>query len=153
MDQQLIWHYTTGQRLLQIMQDGVLRQSTAYVPDRVRPAVWFTLAPEWEETANKSLTLPNGSVVHLGREETEAFGDGLVRIGVPASDVPLTWADYGRLSGEKVRDLRELRDAAREAGSDVSLWRVSFEPVPDTQWAAIDLWCDGRWEALSALAE
>lgn len=70
-----LWHYTIGQRIDSIIEDGMIKLATAFVPQNERPVVWCSFSPKWEETANKTY-------VKLGREyfpdttEMERIGGG-----------------------------------------------------------------------------
>src|SRR5262245_30228238 len=77
-----IYHYTIGHRLVAIVNEGIIKPATAYVPEGERPAVWFTINPNWDETATKLYQEDDGSLRICTREEMAEHGGGLVRIVV-----------------------------------------------------------------------
>jgi hypothetical protein len=143
-----VYHYTVGNRLLPIIESGELRPATAGVPNGEKPAVWFSTNAEWEETANKMTArkVRGRVVVSLGtRESTERNGGGLVRIAVRPDSVPLGWADFRQLSGISGESAERLEEVARQAGSDPAEWRVSFDPVPRSEWVDVEVWTEAGW--------
>ncbi len=142
------WHYTVGIRINRIITSGVIELATAKVPPGERLAVWFSLDPVWEPTANKGWVNEAGQLFSLSKEETEAKGGGLFRIAVLPEAAPYTWTDFKRMSGASPATITGLARAARKVRSDPYRWRVSFDPVPKTLWAGIHVWKDGAWKAL-----
>lgn len=126
--QPLAWHYTVGQRLERIRQDGVIRPATAFVPGNERPIVWFTLADCWEETANKNVVGPGGKVISLDRHGTAAAGGGLYRLGLPLSQL-IRWPALAKAAGIRMATRQKLESIARRKGGMPSLWCGSLEAV------------------------
>jgi hypothetical protein len=69
-----ILHYTVGIRMKMILRDALIKPATTNVPEGERPAVWFSMNPVWEETANKAIMTKAGIRVGLTKEETEERG-------------------------------------------------------------------------------
>jgi hypothetical protein len=143
----MIWHYTIGLKLAAILEAGELRPSTAGVPAGERPAVWFSRNPYWERTANKAWVVAGRSYV-LTREETEARGNGLVRFQVPPDAAPYDWEDFKRLSGASRLSIRQMERRAHDLLALSSEWRMTFDPVPQDKWMALEICQEGRWRAL-----
>jgi hypothetical protein len=141
----LRWHYTIGDRFLQIAQDGIIQPATAYVVWPERPVVWFSTHPRWEPTACKMAQAPGGRLRRLTRAETARYGGGLVRIGVAPESAPHDWQAYRRLSGVDPGVARGLAKAAKKQRADPRQWYVSFEPVPAAVWLAVEVWGNGQW--------
>jgi hypothetical protein len=103
----------------------------------------------WEPTANKLLQDENGKWINTGgtegRDLTAEYGEGLVRIGVRASDVPTGWAKHVRRSGIDKKFARSLAKAAEQDGSQPYNWRVSYEPIPRDRWVVVQTWNGKRW--------
>src|SRR5262245_34334142 len=99
----MIWHYTTYDRLLRILGDGMIRPATAHVPEGERPVVWFSFHPFWEPTATKGIVI--GGVT---RDATEEEMGGLVRIGVEEQTAPYRWHQINRLSGMSSGEAKRL---------------------------------------------
>jgi hypothetical protein len=144
------WHYTTGDCWLQIRADGFLKCATAFVREGVRPCVWFTTADiEFEPMATKAVMSSCGRyLVSLSARETEWMGNGLVRVGVASADVPSTWRDYRRMSGDTSAMLRAAQDVARKKGSDFHKWRISWQPVPHMKWIDAQVLDAAGWRSL-----
>jgi hypothetical protein len=115
------------------------------VPLGVKPAVWFTLAGTYPQTARKRIRREDGSPSHLLTVEEMAAEVGLARIGVAASRVPLTWADYRRMSGDNPKMLKSLERTANAVREDPALWRVSFFQVYEAEWSSVELWDASAW--------
>ena len=80
-DSQMLFHYTTGDRLTLILRDGLVRPATAYVPSSETPVVWLSANPDFEPTAVKGCVDAGGYRV-LGLWEMAQLGGGLVRLGL-----------------------------------------------------------------------
>jgi hypothetical protein len=146
------FHYTTGHNLLGILESGIIRPSTAFVERTERPCVWFSCRDTWEPVANKAWRNPDGTSVDLGKEGTRVRGGGLHRIGVAAEVAPHDWNAYLHLSGVKTRTAHSLIRAASARGSLFSDWRVTFDPVPSSQWSSIETEMDGVWVPFNCAA-
>jgi hypothetical protein len=140
-----LWHYTVLERARSIVHDGAIRPAVTNVPEGERAAAWFTLSQRWEETANKA-TMRNGVRVSLSRAETHAIS-GLVRIGVRPEVAPYDWIAFRRLSGIDPRVAANLATVAKNAGTNLDDWRVSFEPVLAADWTVIECWDGAAWIA------
>lgn len=132
-----VWHYTVGVRLRSILEDRTIKLATEGVPVGERPAVWSTISPKWEPTANKVLDL-EGQIIKLGKQETAAHGEGLYRIELLPEAAPYGWEEYRRLSHIPERMAKSLARIAREQNSHYRDWRVSFEPIPQAKWLRIE---------------
>lgn len=139
------WHYTVGQYFDAITKAGLLRPATAGVPIGERPAVWFSVNPVWEETANKSLVAPGGRLIPGTRETTHSRGGGLLRFGVAPHDAPHDWESFKKMSGIVPKHARGLYAAAVSCGARPGEWYVSFEPVPREKWLTVEWWNGEEW--------
>jgi hypothetical protein len=144
-----LFHYTVGDRLQSILAAREIRPATELVPDEERPAVWLTQSGRWEPTCNKGWVDKSGRRRSLDMLETHRLAGGLWRIEVGPERISIaTVDDFTRLSGIRKREWRALVKVAKRVGSDVSLWRISFEPVPVEAWMAIERWVQqgDAWE-------
>lgn len=149
------WHYTVGERLKAILQDGFIKPATANVPPGERPIVWFTVSPDWEETANKGwIDSKAGRYITLTREETEKRGGGLFRIGV-ADDFPLEpFLRISRKSRQGHGVTNALIRTAVEAGSNPYRdWWGTFKPVSCFDWSALEIRTPDGWRQFIDLQE
>jgi hypothetical protein len=142
---QLRWHYTVRQRLDGLLRDGIIKPVTAGLPAGERPAVWFSSNQEWEETANQAWQRPDGTINRGNKESTHLLGGGLARIGVLPETAPHDWKAFKTLSGIKPAKARGMYDAAIGSGARPGEWFVSFEPVPQSQWVAVEVWDGEQW--------
>lgn len=143
-----LWHYTTGQCLVQILEAGSILPATAYVPKEERPIVWFSLNQSWEPGANKMLRQGDGTILVLNKEQTEELGGGLVRIGVAPETAPHDWHTLKELSGMSSTMAQALYRAAIESGARPGQWRGTFESVPRSKWIAMEIFKNGEWVPL-----
>jgi hypothetical protein len=139
-----LWHYTVVPRLEDIMISGEIRPATALLDPGVKPAVWCSTNPAWEETANKLAGAPGGRVISLDRAGTHKHF-GLARIAVREEAAPHTWTDYQRLSGDSRKSCRGLERSARNHDAWPAQWRCSFEPIPARDWLEIEVWDGAKW--------
>jgi hypothetical protein len=142
------WHYTVGEYLGSIYRDGLLYPELFVLPG-VRPIVWFTSSPVWEEMANKGYRDVDGMRC-LTREETAALGGGLFRLGV-SDDYSLH--PYNQIMREsKMPKLypqmaRAVLDASRRMGSDpIRDWWGTFRPVPREHWKTLEHFTNESWQ-------
>ena len=82
VDSLLVWHYTTGQNFIEIVDSGELRPTVVGVQPPERGILWFSAHPQWEPTACKLLIRGDGTARRLSMEETYVRGRGLVRFGI-----------------------------------------------------------------------
>jgi hypothetical protein len=148
MTETRLWHYTTGENLVQIVTDDAIKPATEHVPKNERPIVWFSLNQWWEPTANKGRRTADGRTVTATMMEMCELGGGLVRIGVAPETAPYDWRTLRELSGMSSAMARGLYNAAIKQGARPGEWRGTFESVPQAQWTAVEVLQDGRWVPL-----
>jgi hypothetical protein len=95
--------------------------------------VWFT----WNETWDFSCAPHPG--VFVSRSVAQRPGEGVVRIGVPASVITLRWRDYVQRNGEP----RAM--AKRIAQMDRADWLATEQPVPFRLVRSMEAWYRGVW--------
>ena len=49
----LIWHYTNGLMIDEIVNSGVIKLATAGVSKTEKAAAWFSTNASWEDSANR----------------------------------------------------------------------------------------------------
>lgn len=143
-----LWHYTTGETFLQILESGKILHATAGVPDGERPIVWFSSNQVWEQTANKRAQRSDGSMEGVDMEETRKRGGGLVRFGVDPETAPYDWNALKRLSGMKSKHAEHVAAAGLKLHARPSEWFGTFDAVPITEWTAVEIYQDGEWISL-----
>jgi hypothetical protein len=141
----MLWHYTTGQKFLQILESGEIRPAFAGVPDGELPIVWFSSNQFWEKTACKGWQESDGSILSLTMEETRKLGGGLFRIGVSGETAPHDWLALKLLSGMKSGMARRMGTVALRHNARPEEWFGTFEAVSVEKWAAVEVYQDGQW--------
>jgi hypothetical protein len=139
-----VFHYTIFQRYQSIFNDREIRVATKYVPEGVKPVVWFTTNPEWEETANKMAVLDDGSRKILNRQAMWEMNIYPIRIEIDPKMVSLrSWNHYKKNSGEPKESITKLLKAAGE--SNPKQWLVSYENVPIRAIIGVSSWDGTKW--------
>lgn len=145
--QRRLYHYFPTVHLPDILDDGSLRPSAAGGGRGERPALWFTSRPTYEPTAVK--LVEEGHSVRQMTLQEQARRFGLARITVPGHIAPLTWTDWVAESGVRPVEVKRMRRKARRLGSDIALYRATFDAVPVAACAAVETSADGRsWSAV-----
>ena len=157
------WHYTIGAYLKSIYTTGFIYPERIVLPG-VRPIVWFTSSPVWEEMANKlggdtsirtitEFINYSQKFIRLTREETAMLGGGLFRVGVGDE---CSLHPFNRIVRKsKAPKLypwmeRGLLEAALAVGSDpVTDWWGTFHPVPREQWKALEQFTPEGWQSFT----
>ena len=143
----MLWYYTTGQKLSQIMEAGELQPARIGTARKEKPAVWFSANQEWEPAANLPWQDPGGSQLRLSKDQSYVLGGGLARIGVAPEEAPHDWKAFKRLSGISSSVAKELYNAAIQAGSRPAQWFASFDAVPRSKWLAVEVLDGTDWVA------
>jgi len=145
-----LWHYTTRQKLEQILATGVIQPSTALIEPTEKPVVWFSSRPTWEPTATKCPLTGK-----LGQYVTASAQGGLARIAVASSTAPYRFAQLPLVAGTSPRMCIGLVLAGLDAGADPDQWFFSPEPVPRDLWQAIEVYDfeADRWDYWHAAAD
>lgn len=145
----LVWHYTHGVYLKQILNAGILRLTDKGIALGERPALWFSKEQFWEPTAQKLGAKPDGTFVLLGMLGTYQLMGGLGRIGVDPDTVPLCdFATFAASSGIPAEQVRAMKRRGREQGANPRNWLASFAPVRSEQWAAVEVYDGRHWRPI-----
>lgn len=144
-----VFHYTVIQHCQDIFIDGEIKVATANIPKGVKPVVWFTTNPDWEETANKPVALDDGSLGEfLNRQGMWEHGFNPIRFEVDPKKVSLrSWNNYKKNSGDSQEAIKGLEKTAKQVGSDPKQWLVSYENVPMDAVIGVSSWDGEKWEA------
>jgi hypothetical protein len=138
----ILWHYTVVNSLQKILADGAIRPSPLGAAKGQKGVVWFSLAEDWDPSANRWWRSPEGTAKQLGKDQTIVLGSGLARIGVAPGLATIDWKTYKEQSGAPPKVVRVVYDAAIKAGSRPSLWYATFASVPRSEWKAVEVWDD-----------
>ena len=111
-----LFHYTTGDKLKQIINSGTIKPSTAQVPPHEKPVVWCSASGTWEPTATKC-PVP-GKIGQLITAKAQA---GLARIALPAACAPHDLRQLSTLAGTTPETCMALIFVA------LALWRTQAD--------------------------
>ena len=103
--------------------------------------VWFTCNETWDFSE-----MPHPGVF-FHRSVAERPGEGVVRIGVPASVVTLRWRDYVQRNGAWRAKAKAI------AAMDQTDWLATDQPVPFSLVRSIDVWYRGAWVAVGDVTD
>jgi hypothetical protein len=123
----IAWHYTCGTRAVDILVSGVLKPTDAFVPPNEKPILWFSVAPFWEQTANKMIAM-DGKAICLSMEGTALYGGGLYRFGFPVERL-VRWPDIGKRARCRAEDRKNMMKAARAQGADPKNWHGTMNAI------------------------
>lgn len=144
-----LYHYTIGDRTESILECGYIDMATAFIEKNERPAAWLSSHPDWDETANKMLLKPDGTLASCDKEDTRKIGGGLFRFRISRGELEIhDWQGYRRLSG--VSDLIAVSQeiVTREKGMDTSEHYCVFGHIGHEHWEAIEYWDGSVWQEL-----
>jgi len=141
----IIWHYTIGTYLPNIIASGIIRRATAGVYPPEKPVTWFSLDPTWEVMANKA-PIYSDVPSEVLRDLTHRMGGGLVRIGVELRQAPFGIDDLHRVARCNRQDVELLKRTGIRHGANPSDWRFTPKEVPVALWRCIEVWDgEGLW--------
>ena len=83
MENLTVWHYTTREMYHEIFREGLLRPSSLFQGEGIRPILWFSFNQDWEESANRIMVCKDTGKKKLAtKKEMAIYGRGLVRFGI-----------------------------------------------------------------------
>ena len=148
-DPPVVFHYTTGLKLKQIINSGAIKPTTAKIELHEKPVAWFSTQEHWEPTATK-VPIPGMA----GQIATAQAQGGLVRITVPGTCAPYAFPQLPLIAGTKPTVCIGLLMAGVELGADPDTWRFTPAPVPTSLFREVEFFdfANNRWLAID-LAE
>jgi hypothetical protein len=136
------FHYTTEERLIEIIESGKIILATAGIGKREKPCAWVSTNPYWEHSATKS-QLINGIIKSLTFEE-QLHNGGCARMEVK----PIGLYNWGKLI-HKIRMAKiialSLEMAGIKMGAQPSDWYGSLYPIDISKWIKAEVYRDGQW--------
>ena len=140
-----LWHYTTCQKLDQILASGEIKPSTACLDVNEKPVVWFSARPTWEPTATKC-SVPG----KLGQLITAHAQGGLARIAVSSHVSPYSIEQLHLVARTSLQTCAGLILAGLEMGGDPHDWFFTPDSVPLSLFRAIELYdfAQDQWQAV-----
>ncbi|TCS32896.1 hypothetical protein EDC30_1197 [Paucimonas lemoignei] len=122
----MVWHFTTGQKYVLIQQDGKLKRAAIGVSYPELPILWFSAHKLYEPSALKLLVQARRQAT---LEELREIGMGVFRYGVPKSSL-IPWPELATKARMSRSMTRKLESRAVQMGSDPSDWYGSLEDLP-----------------------
>ena len=140
-----VFHFTTGAKLLSIINSGAIKPTTAKIEPHEKPVAWFSTQEHWEPTATK---VPIAGM--QGQIETAKAQGGLVRITVPGTCAPYHFQQLPMIAGTKPSVCIGLLIAGLELGSDPDAWRFTPTPVPTALFREVEFFnfANDTWVAV-----
>lgn len=124
-----LYHYTTGQKLPQILESGYLKPSAAGgAPDEL-PLLWLSTAKDIEPTSLKMVQAPDGGLYGLTREQQRELA-GNVRFVLKSDLDLLSWRDACKAAGIGSRERKALERSGRDLGGKPSHWYATPDALP-----------------------
>jgi hypothetical protein len=144
---ELIYHYTSGQHLQQILEKGKLIVSEWEKKNKIKPpALWLSTNPIWENTATKMLER-NGELKRLTKEEQhQKFG--LIRFVMQKNDTYCSWAKYKHKSNTTLEMYKAMELEGIHSGSNPKEWFASFKNIPLSDCISCEKWDGEKWMPL-----
>jgi hypothetical protein len=142
-----VWHYTICVAFEKIYISGRIETTAIGIESNEKPAVWFFINSNWEETVRRTLrdTVTGKTTTALSRDGLFEAGITPVRIEVDPGLPFLTWEKYKKKSGISKKFARVLEQVAKECGANPKEWRVLFSPVSAEYWLLVEIWNGHTW--------
>lgn len=146
IQQHTVWHYTIYDNLIKILVSEEIKLTSLNIEFRERPAVWFSINQDWEETVRPAIQdIKTGKTSPLSRDALSEKGFPPARIEVNHGLPFMTWDEFKEQSNISRKHSRALEKVARIWGADPNEWRVLFSPVGREHWGKIEIWNGKTW--------
>ncbi|WP_432220940.1 hypothetical protein ACRASX_08850 [Flavobacterium sp. TMP13] len=120
------YHYTSIERLEEIITSQEIRQATAFVAKKEKPIAWVSSNQTWENTATKSY-LSEGIIYPLTFAQQQVTC-GCARIEVSSKGLH-TWGKLKHIAKIKPDTVSRLEVVGLMKGSKPSEWFGSLVPI------------------------
>jgi hypothetical protein len=155
----LVWHYTNGLVIEDILKDGVIKLATAGIKPPERPAAHFSTNPHWDHSADRGNVSLKKNDYPIGPFEADPARDfefrefdaewmdknmGRYRIGVLPEAAPHGWRSYVKLARVPPEIAASLEKGSPKLGNPDE-WRHSLQPVPRKLWRTVEKLEHGVW--------
>lgn len=145
---ELIYHYTSGQHLVEILERGELIVSEWEKNSKVKPpALWLSLNPVWENTATKMIKV-NGKIKQLTKDEQHQK-IGLIRFVIEFKpDTLCSWAKYKYKSNTPQHTYDEMEKKGIMLGANPKEWFACFKNIILKDCVSCQKWNGKEWETI-----
>ena len=143
-----LWHYTTRDRVTEIIASGEIRTSVANRTGQKESAtLWMSSNPIWENTATK-LVSDGRNIRQLSKtEQHECFGLG--RIEVDTTNISFfTWLTFTKNIAAKRHIAREMEKTGRKNGGNPNQWYGSTKTISKDAFISAEIWDGTDWEVI-----
>jgi len=140
-----LWHYTTKDRIQEIIESGEIRTSTENrTGQRESATLWLSSNPIWENTATK-LTFDGGTMRKLTKKEQHEVL-GLGRIEVNTQNISFfSWSTFVKNIAAKRHVARSMEVSGRTSGGNPNQWFGSTKPVGKEHFLSAEIWNGEEW--------
>jgi len=140
-----LWHYTTKDRIQEIIESGEIRTSTENrTGQRESATLWLSSNPIWENTATK-LTFDGGTMRKLTKKEQHEVL-GLGRIEVNTQNISFfSWSTFVKNIAAKRHVARSMEVSGRTSGGNPNQWFGSTKPIGKEHFLSAEIWNGEEW--------
>lgn len=144
--EKIVWHYTTGEELLNIWDTEVLAPPSADFAGEVAPALWFSSDQDWQPITDMFRLGSKGAALSFSKAEAARVSCGLVRLGLPEAALH-TWEKVARKAGFDDSQIQAVKTRAWAEGTSPDGWMGCLQAV--SIWdLMIEVWDGQSWECL-----
>jgi len=140
---EIIWHYTTIEKLESIMKDELLKVSEVERKFGLKPAVWFSKNDFWEPTATKMLS--DGRCLSID-EQYELLG--MIRIAIEFNKQLVSWGKYRYESKINPSFHKTMEESGIEKGGNPKDWFCSFNNIQIEKFLDIEQYDGRKWVSI-----
>ncbi len=146
----MLWHYTTGDRLAQILESGVVRVARSSALPGERALAWLSANEDFEPTARKCI-VEDGAIRVLTVAELALMAGGLARLGLSETAARamgfMRWPAVAGLGRIKHREVAAMAMKGEIQGAVPTDWwggravlvsqfeKIEFRRVASDSWA------------------
>jgi hypothetical protein len=138
------YHYTTVEKLNQIIASGYIKQATAFLSTKKeKPITWVSTNPIWENSATKAAMDEFGNHFSLTFEEQlEAFGCARIIVKDKGYE---TWGKLKYLARIDLMVADELKEAGEKKGANSNEWFGTLLRIYRKDWIRAEIYEKDKW--------
>ena len=126
----ILYHYTTGQNLVQIIESGYLIPSAAGGKPGEVPLLWFSKSKDYEPTALKMMQTAAGQFFILTPEQQRELV-GNVRFALDTEKFHvMPWPTACKTAGISNRERKTLERVGADQGGNCKNWFATDDYLP-----------------------
>ncbi len=146
-----LWHYTSRDRLFEIIESGEIYTTKSNVTGAKESAtVWISANPIWEKTATKLVQTENGEYYRLTKQEQHQIM-GLGRIEINPTNLSIfSWQHFAKHIAAKRHIARDMEVHGRQAGGNPNQWFGSTKPIPKEHFISAEVWDGNEWQVIQS---